>query len=592
MFLRARTRRKDGKQHRYWSVVENRRVRGGRVVQRHLLHLGELNDSQRAGWVRTIETLTSDDETARQLALFPDDRDELPKLGCAAVRIRVAEMQLRRPRQFGACWLVLHLWSLLGLDEFWGSRLPPSRKGTRWANVLKALVAYRLIDPGSEFRLHREWFERSALADLLGEDFALAQKDKLYRCLDLLMPHREALFDHLRRQWGELFAAQFDVLIYDLTSTYFESDPPPPGTNSKRRFGYSRDHRPDCTQVVVALVVTPDGLPVAYEVYPGNTHEASTLEEFLDRLEARYGRARRTWLMDRGIPTEGMLAEMRARGVDYLVGTPKGRLMKLEKQLLERPWVEARESVQVKLVEQEDEFYVYVESRDRVRKERSIRRRRLKRLWARLEELRARKQLSRDRLLGSLGAAKKEAGRVWGLVKIRLPAPGEAVDAATFRYELDRGKLRIAIRREGRYLLRSNMRSASPELVWENYLLLTRIEQAFQELKGDLAVRPIYHQTDARIEAHIFVSFLAYCLHATLRNLARRHASGLTVRAILDKLAAIAMIDVHLPTTDGREIILSRYTEPDGDQALVLSRLGLELPDQSPPRVRPVRKPL
>ena len=200
MFLRAKTRRKDGKQHRYWSVVENRRVRGGRVVQRHLLHLGELNDSQRAGWVHGIEALASDEETARQLALFPDDRDELPELGCEAVRIRVAEMQLRRPRQYGACWLALHLWSLLGLDEFWESRLPPSRKGTRWANVLKALVAYRLTDPGSEFRLHREWFERSALADLLGEDFALAQKDKLYRCLDLLLPQREALFDHLRRQ--------------------------------------------------------------------------------------------------------------------------------------------------------------------------------------------------------------------------------------------------------------------------------------------------------------------------------------------------------------------------------------------------------
>ncbi len=588
MFLRAKTRRKDGKQHRYWSVVENRRVRGGRVVQRHLLHLGELNDSQRAGWVHGIEALASDEETARQLALFPDDRDELPELGCEAVRIRVAEMQLRRPRQYGACWLALHLWSLLGLDEFWESRLPPSRKGTRWANVLKALVAYRLTDPGSEFRLHREWFERSALADLLGENFALAQKDKLYRCLDLLLPQREALFDHLRRQWGELFEAQFDVLLYDLTSTYFESDPPGPASNSKRRFGYSRDHRPDCTQVVVALVVTPDGLPVAYEVYPGNTHEASTLEEFLDRVEARYGRARRTWLMDRGIPTEETLAGMRARGVDYLVGTPKGRLKKLEKQLLEQSWVEARESVQVKLVEQEEEFYIYVESRERVRKERSMRRRRLKKWWARLGELRKRKRLSRDRLLLSLGAAKKEAGRVWGLVKMRLPAPGEAADASSFRYELDRRKLRIAIRREGRYLLRSNRRSASPEQVWEDYLLLSRIEQAFKELKGDLAVRPIYHQTDARIEAHIFVSFLAYCLHATLRNLARRHASGLSVRSILDKLAAIAMIDVHLPTTDGREIILSRYTEPDRDQALVLSQLGLQLPDQSPPRVRPV----
>ncbi len=585
MFLRARTRRKDGKQHRYWSVVESRRVRGGRTVQRQLLHLGELNDSQHAGWVRSIETLTGDGEATRQLALFPDDRDQLPTLDCEAVRVRVAEMRLCNPRQFGACWLALQLWNLLGLDAFFESQLPPSRKRTRWTNVLQALTAYRLIDPGSEFRLHRQWYAQSALADLLGEDSALAQKDKLYRCLDLLAPHREALFEHLGRQWGALFEAQFDVLLYDLTSTYFESDPPPAEANSKRRFGYSRDHRPDCTQVVVALVLTPDGLPVAYEVYPGNTHEASTLEEFLDRVEQRWGRARRTWLMDRGIPTEQTLERMRARGINYLVGTPKGRLTKLEKHLLERPWVQARESVRVKLIEQDDEFYVLVQSRERVLKERSMRRRRLKRLWARLGELRSRKQLSRDRLLLSLGAAKKEAGRVWRLVKIRLPAAGEAVGRSTFGYELDRDKLRQAIRREGRYLLRSNMRSASPELVWENYLLLTRIEQVFKELKGDLALRPIYHQTDARIEAHIFVSFLAYCLHATLRNLARRHAAGLTVRAILDKLAGVMLIDVHLPTTDGREIILSRYTEPQADVQLLLSRLGLKLPKQSPPKV-------
>ena len=587
MFLRARARHKDGKQHRYWSVVETRRVRGGRVVQRQLLHLGELNDSQHAGWVRSIEALSADSGPVRQLALFPDDNDQLPALDCEAVRIRVAEMQLRKPRQFGACWLALHLWNLLSLDELFEPRLPPSRKRTRWANVLKALVAYRLIDPGSKFRFHRDWFQRSALADLLGEDFALAQKDKLYRCLDLLAPHREALFEHLGRQWGELFQAQFDVLLYDLTSTYFESDSPSPEANSKRRFGYSRDHRPDCTQVVVALVVTPDGLPVAYEVYPGNQQEAATLEEFLDRVEQRWGRTRRTWLMDRGIPTELTLKRMRARGVDYLVGTPKGRLTKLEKDLLERPWVQARESVQVKLLEQDEEFYVLVESRERVAKERSMRRRRLKRLWARLGELRCRKQLSRDGLLLALGAAKKDAGRVWSLLQIRLPAAGEPVNESTFRFELDRSKLRQAIRREGRYLLRSNMRSASPELVWENYLLLTRIEQAFKELKGDLALRPIYHQLDCRIEAHIFVSFLAYCLHATLRNLARRHAAGLTPRAILDKLAGVMMIDVHLPTTDGREIVLSRYTEPEADVALLLTQLGLELPRQSQPLVRP-----
>jgi len=584
MFLRARTRRKDGKQHRYWSVVENRRVRGGRVVQRQLLHLGELNDAQRAGWVRTIETLDEGDTPSRQLALFADDRELLPALECEAVRVRVSAMRLRRPRQFGACWLALELWRLLGLDAFWQRRLPAGRKGTRWANVLAALVAYRLIDPGSEWRLHRQWYHSSALGDLLGEDFALAAKDKLYRCLDLLEPHREALFVHLRQRWGELFEAQCEVLLYDLTSTYFESDPPQ-DPRSKRRFGYSRDHRPDCTQVVIALVVTPDGLPVGYEVYAGNTHEAATLEEFLDRVERRWGRARRTWLMDRGIPTERTLERMRARGVDYLVGTPKGRLGKLERRLLDEPWVQARESVQVKLLEDGEEFYILVRSQDRVAKERAMRRRKLERLWARLGELSARKQLTRDGLLLALGAAQKEAGRAWRLVELRLPGADEAVTPATFGYQLDRAKLRQAMRREGRYLLRSNMRAASPERVWEHYLLLTRIEQAFKELKSDLAVRPVYHQLDQRIEAHIFVSFLAYCLHATLTNLARRHAGGLTVRAILEKLSTITMIDVHLPTTDGREILLSRYTEPDADVELLLNRLDLRLPAQPPPRI-------
>jgi hypothetical protein len=392
MFLRAKTRRKDGKTHRYWSVVENRRVKDGRVLQRQLLHLGELNDDQRAGWVRTIEVLEKGRLGSRQLALFADDREKLPAVECETVRVRLSDIQLRRPRQWGACWLALWLWDQLRLDKFWQPRLPASRKGTRWLNVLKALVVYGLVDPGSEFRFHRDWYQRTALADLLGEDFALAQKDKLYRCLDRLVEHRDELFDYLRQQWGELFQAEFDVLLYDLTSTYFESDPPAPDVDSKRRFGYSRDRRFDCTQVVVALVVTPDGLPVAYEVYPGNTNETTTLHEFLDRVEQRHGRVRRTWLMDRGIPTEETLEEMRTRGANYLVGTPKGRLTELEKSLLKQPWTQARESVAVKMLEQGEEFYLYVESKNRVAKERSIRRRKLKRLWARLAELQARKK--------------------------------------------------------------------------------------------------------------------------------------------------------------------------------------------------------
>ena len=633
MFLRPKTRTKDGKTHRYWNVVENRRVHGGRIVQRDLLYLGEINDAQHAGWVRAINVLEGRSSQSRQLALFPDDHEEIPVLSCDVVQVRLDRIQLLHPRQWGACWLALHLWDVLELDRFWAPLLPPSRQGTRWLSVLKALVAFRLIDPGSEYRFHREWFLSTALGDLLGEDFALAQKDKPYRCLDLLLEHKEALFDFLKERWGTLFGATYDVLLYDLTSTYFESNPPPPGSKSKKKFGYNRDHRPDCVQVVIALVVTPEGFPLAYEVYPGNTRDTATLEAFLDKIEQRFGKARRTWLMDRGIPTEETLEKMRARNIQYLVGTPKGRLTKLEAALLTQPWSQARQSVAVKTLAQEGEFYVYVESRDRVAKERSMRRRRLKHLWRTLKDLRARKRLTRDELLMALGAAKKEAGRAWGLVTVRLPEAAKKADgkprqggarvkagekeaapsaaqaiataekaedprpddlavpqsnanAAEFTFALNRDKLRQVRRREGRYLLRSNMEGAAPETVWENYMVLTRVEQAFKDLKGDLQVRPIWHQEDRRIEAHIFVSFLAYCLHATLRNLARAVAGGLTTAAILEKFSAIEMIDVHLPTTDGRRIVLSRYTQPEKDLALLLARLRLTLPEQPPPRIQ------
>ena len=290
MFLRAKSRAKDGKTHRYWSVVENRRVAGGGVVQRQVLYLGELNDNQRAGWVRTIEAFSGEDPKTKQVALFPDDREELPILACETIRVQLDKIELRSPREWGACWLGLYLWDILELDTFWKQRLPSSRKGTNWLNILKALICYRLIDPGSEFRFHREWFLRSAMGDLLGEDYSLAQKDKPYRCLDLLLKHRDELFEFLKGQWSNLFGAKYDVLLYDLTSTYFESDPPAAGSESKKRFGYSRDKRSDCVQVVVALVLTPEGFPVAYEVYPGNTRDTATLEGFLDRIEKQYGK--------------------------------------------------------------------------------------------------------------------------------------------------------------------------------------------------------------------------------------------------------------------------------------------------------------
>jgi hypothetical protein len=292
MFLRFKVRRKDGKQHRYWSVVENTRVGGGRVVQRHVLYLGEINDTQELAWRRSIEVLEDGGARPRTLSLFPEDRVEGLLADASIVGVRLSELRLRRPRQWGACWLALTLWRELQLDQFWSKRLGISRKGTHWHQVLFVLVAYRLLAPGSEWRLHREWFQRSALADLLGEDAGLAEIHKLYRCHDRLLVHKQAVFDHLLGRWRDLFNISYDVLLYDLTSTYFEADPPFP-EGDKRRFGYSRDHRPDCVQIIIALVVTPEGLPLAYEVLPGNTADKTTLRGFLERIERQYGKARR-----------------------------------------------------------------------------------------------------------------------------------------------------------------------------------------------------------------------------------------------------------------------------------------------------------
>ena len=582
MFLRAKTRKKDGKVHRYWSVVESRRTADDRVLQRQVLYLGEINDSQKAAWTRAIAVVAEEGE-ARQVAIFPDDRPA-PELACEVVQIRLSELSLHRPRQWGACWLALELWEQLDLDGFWSPRLPPSRRGTRWLNVLKTLVVYRLIDPGSEWRLHRHWYHHSALGDLLGEDAGVAQDDTLYRCLDKLLAHKRPFFSYLRARWQALFGVRFEVLLYDLTSTYFESDPPGHG---KRQHGYSRDKRPDCVQVIIALIVTPEGFPLAYEVLAGNTADNTTLPSFLDRIEAQYGKAERIWVMDRGIPTEEVLARMRCAEtpVRYLVGTPKGRLSKLEKAFLAKPWEQVREQVQVKLLDQGEELYVLALSQGRRNKERAMRRRRLKRLWRRLHELR-RQTLTRDELLLKLGAAKKEAGRAYALVAIQLPDPGEAVTPATFTFALRKDKLRIARRREGRYLLRSNLSGEDPAALWRYYIQLTEIEQAFKELKGDLAIRPIYHQNDERIEAHIFVAFLAYCLQVTLKYRLKSLAPGLTPRAALEKLAPMQMVDVRVPTTDGRVLILPRYTQPDTDQQLLLSQLKLTLPEQPPPRIQ------
>ena len=586
-FLQSHHRFKNGKDHCYWSIVEKVRAPQGQWVSRPILYLGEINDSQKAAWTKTIEVFDSDRQAFTQLALFPLQR-AIPAHVTEAVQVRLAEFSLHRPRQWGACWVACLLWQQLQLDAFWSERLHASREGTDWKSILQVLVIYRLLDPGSEWRLHRQWWASTALDELLGLPWEVLDKDCLYRCLDQLLQHREPLFKHLRGRWQDLFGAKFDVLLYDLSSTYCESDPPFP-EGDKRRYGYSRDKRPDCVQVIIALIVTPEGYPLAYEVLPGNTSDKTTLKGFLEKIEKLYGKANRIWVMDRGIPTEKVLEQMRASDppIHYLVGTPKGRLSKLEAELLKCSWQEARPKVRVKLLPQPGEdLYVFIESEDRLDKERAIRLRKLRELIERLKQLQGRKQrLSRDELLVAVGQAKEQAGRVFKLLEIQWPETAEGVDARSFRFKLRRDKYRLWRRREGRYLLRTNLTGSDPKVWWEYYLQLVEIEAVFKNLKDDLLLRPIFHQKESRIEAHIFVAFLAYCLSVTLRGHLRKLAGGLTPRAVLEKFAAIQMVDAHFPTTDGRELIFRRYTQLEKDQKILLAQLGWELPEQSPPRI-------
>src|SRR5215472_9668590 len=586
MFLRQTRRQKDGKTHVYWNIVENRRLDDGRVVQRQVLYLGEINSSQAAAWRKAIEVFDEAAGEPRTLALFPEDRGEAID-DAAAVHVCLSALTLRRPRQWGACWLSGQLWRELQLDRFWIERLPPSRKGTRWDQILQVLAAYRLIAPGSEWKLHREWFGNSAMADLLGVDFGLAEAHKLYACHDRLLAHKEALFSHLVGRWRDLYNASFDVLLYDLTSTYFEIDAVALPEDDKRRHGYSRDRRSDCPQVVIALVVTPEGLPLAYQVLPGNTKDNQTLRQFLAKIERQYGKARRVWVMDRGIPTEAVLAEMRQSDppVRYLVGTPKGRLTKLEKRLVDQPWQQVRQGVQVKLLAKDGEFYVFAESADRVLKERAMRRRQLKWLWRRLKELAAMKN-TREQLLMKLGAARAKTPLGWRLVDVKVDK-----DSAAFTYTLNRDKLRKIRRREGRYLLRTNLTESDPATLWQYYIQLVAVEEAFKNLKADLAIRPVFHQEERRIEAHIFIAFLAYCLYVTLQRRLHALASGLTARTALEKFAAVQMIDVHLPTMDGRELVLTRYTQPEPELQLLINQLKLQLPPQPLPRIAAPAQP-
>jgi transposase len=588
MFLRENKRCKNGKTHRYFSVVENRRTGRGSTTQRQVLYLGEINDTQQQAWRRTLEVFDEDRRQYCELSLFPDDRP-LPPGAMDAISVRLDQMQLRRSRSFGDCWLGCWLWDKLQLSSFWNRQLFDARGEVPWAKVLQLLVVNRLIDPGSELRVHRQWFLRSAMDELLEVDFAAAGKDRLYRCLDRIVKHKDSFCQFIAEQWKTLFDTSFDVLLYDLTSTYFE------GRCEQiplAKHGYNRDGRSDCRQVVIALVVTPDGLPLAYEVLAGNTTDKTTLRQFLARIERMYGKARRTWVMDRGIPTEATLKEMREAGTQYLVGTPRSMLSKLDRQFADKPWRQVHESMQVKLALHEGEFYVLAHSDQRQLKERAMHWRRFKAYGRKLHALRrrcrpgCRSRISRDVLLGKLAVLKQQAGRMAGAITVHVPEEGQRPTTKNFHYKMNAEFSREALDRDGSYILRSNAIQSDAAAMWSMYMQLVWIESAFKSMKSDLAIRPIFHQVQPRVEAHIFVAFMAYCLMAALRKHLEWAAPGLSPKATLEQLGAIKMVDVCLPTSDGRWLIMPRYTEPEPEQSMLLEKLGLTLPAQPPPRIR------
>ena len=578
MYLKTHKRKKDGKVNEYYSIVEKRKVAGGGYVQKTVLYLGEISDSQKKSWNKSIEVLNEHNEPAYKTLFALHDDDDICE-NIDAIPLRLSGMMLQRPRAFGDCWLGCEIFDQLGLDTFWSERIDTSKSPVPFSKVLKLLTVNRLIKPGSEFYVHHHWFDQTAMDFLLDCDFQVAEKNRLYRCLDRILPYKDELCQYLKDKWQMMFNLEYDVLLYDLTSTYFE------GLcqgNPKAKFGHSKDKRSDCRQVLIALVVTPEGFPINYEVLAGNTSEKSTLIELIDKIENMYGKANRVWLMDRGIPTEASLAAMRQCGVDYLVGTPRRLLDEFQSKLVDQDWQHVTNSVRVKYLDKDGESYVLACSKSRMMKERAMRKRKLRKYLDGLAKL---KKNYRDwqRFTKRLGVLEHEAGSCRNCVDLKLPDEGKRV--TNFDFSFNHEKYRAMIYRDGMYFLRTNQTGKEAVELWQQYMLQCNVEQAFKDMKSDLGIRPVYHHKEKRVDAHIFVAFLSYCLQITLRHKLRQRASGLTAQAVLETLCRIQMLDVTFETQDNRILLMERYTEPEPEHQLILHHLKMELPTQKPPKI-------
>ena len=590
MFLRPNHRGKDGKEHTYWSLVESVRTPDG-PRQRTLCHLGELNGSDHTRWLRTVEVFNEQGE-AQQLKLFPS-QVEPPPDDPQVARVLVNRVRLERTRQFGACYLGLGLWGRLELDRFFAQAVDDDVADVPWSRVAALLAINRLCAPGSELAIEQRWYPATALDDLLGIEEGKINDTRLYRCLDRILPHKTKLERHLKDRYGALFEAEFDVLLYDLTSTYVEGAAE---NNPMMRRGYSRDHRPDCEQMVIALIVNNEGFPFSYETFDGNRADVSTMETILRMVERKYGKARRIWVFDRGIVSEENLASIRKRGGQYLVGTPRSQMKQFEAELLQEDWTQVRPEVEVKKVAiaQGEETYILCRTAGRKEKEKAIRNRfsgSMEKALNGLEKTLALGRLKdRHKMERRLGKIQARHRSVNDLYEISLRDTAEGV-RLSWQMKEDRKSWRES--REGAYLLRTNLKAETAEQLWSKYLQLTEAEASFRALKSELSIRPLFHQKEPRVKAHVMVAFLGYALWVTLKHLLKRRApivpkpsvSGVNNNQPLSPMRALALLstlqsaDIVLPTTDGREIRLRRITEPTAEQKSLLQQLSMTLPD-------------
>ena len=591
MFLRPNHRSKDGKQHSYWSLVESVRTPDG-PRQRTLCHLGELNGSDHARWLRTVEVFNEQGE-AQQLKLFPS-HVEPPADDRQVARVLIRRVRLERTRQFGACYLGLELWRRLELDRFFEQAIDDDPADVPWSRVAALLAINRLCAPGSELAIEQRWYPSTALDDLLGIADGKINDTRLYRCLDRILPHKTKLERHLKDRYGALFGAEFDVLLYDLTSTYVEGAAE---KNPIMHRGYSRDHRPDCEQMVIALIVNSEGLPFSYETFDGNRADVSTMEAILRMVERKYGKARRIWVMDRGIVSEQNLAAIRKRGGHYLVGTPRSQMKQFEAELLKDDWTRVRPEVEVKKVAitQGEETYILCRTAGRKEKEKAIRNWFSSRMETALKGLEKAIRLGRlkdrNKMERRLGKIQARHPSVNDLYEISLRDTAEGV-RLSWQMKEDRKSWRES--REGAYLLRTNLQAGTAEELWSKYMQLTEAEASFRALKSELSIRPLFHQLEPRVKAHVMVAFLGYALWVTLKHLLKRrsapvpkpslsgvdNAEPLSPMRALELLSTVQSADIVLPTTDGREIRLRRITEPTAEQKSLLHQLQLSLPDR------------